>query len=115
MSNESMIANAKAEVLNDGYKTVRGLYGIRDEAIQGFKFFHDGLSDGDAIRVFKDQLKNPKTVFFNHPEDYSLWRVGDIGMEDGVLVPLTPIKLLHRGEAQQTAALRDSLPPQPQV
>lgn len=41
-----------------------------------------------ALRQFEDMVKNPEHPFAKHPEDYSLWKIGDYDDLKGQLINL---------------------------
>lgn len=40
-------------------------------------------TDGEAIRVFSDAVRDASTPFGKHPEDYSLFRCGEFDLQSG--------------------------------
>ena len=38
-----------------------------------------------AMRDFSDECKNEKSYLAQHPEDYSLWRIGEYDEEHGTM------------------------------
>lgn len=46
-----------------------------------------------AIRSFKDAVGDPKHEMHRHPEDYSLWCLGEYDDEKGAMQPVEPIKV----------------------
>jgi len=51
-------------------------------------------SKGTALRMFMDEVANPKSVINHHPEDYSLFHVGEFDELRGVIIPVaTPLSL----------------------
>ena len=58
------------------------------------------LTDGQAMRSFIDSAKDEKSMFFAHPEDFSLVRLGDFDDSLGLLVPLpVPLVLMTASQA----------------
>lgn len=57
-------------------------------------------SDGSAVRSFTDAVNDPSTEFSKHPEDYSMWSLGEFNDATGVFIadPLNN-KLLVEGFA----------------
>lgn len=45
---------------------------------------------GQAIRAFSDQVNNPESDFGRHPEDYSLFVVGEFDEQSGNVVSVVP-------------------------
>lgn len=49
---------------------------------------------GLAIRTFDDQVNNPDSLLNKHPEDFTLFCIGDYDQDTGLLTPLpTPASL----------------------
>lgn len=40
----------------------------------------------EAIRIFKDMANNPKSAIAHHPEDYSLFEIGEFDEDKGDIV-----------------------------
>ena len=49
---------------------------------------------GQAIRYFEDEANNPESPIGKHPQDYSLFQIGEFDDDLGLLTPLVPIKSL---------------------
>lgn len=48
--------------------------------------------NGDmAIRNFHHACLNAQSLFYTHPEDYSLYRIGTYDVETGTIEPAVPI------------------------
>lgn len=43
---------------------------------------------GQAIRSFRDEVNRPESELNKHPEDYSLYKVGEWKAENGIVFPL---------------------------
>jgi len=67
---------------------MRQVYAVRDVKANSFAFPHFDVSHGQAIRAFGDMVRNPKTPFNSHPEDYSLYNIGSWDEIQGTLVSL---------------------------
>lgn len=63
-------------------------YAVRDLKANSFVFPHFDLSHGEAIRQFGDTVRNSKSPFYSHPEDYSLYHLGEFDIVSGILTPL---------------------------
>jgi hypothetical protein len=46
------------------------------------------MSKGEAVRGFSDLANDSSTSFYKHPEDYTLFEIGEYCTASGVLVPL---------------------------
>lgn len=44
-----------------------------------------------AIRSFRDAVKDPKHDMSRHPEDYSLWCLGEFDDNTGAMSPVEPV------------------------
>lgn len=81
------------------------LYAVRDEKMRAFRFYHflpyredkGAAVHGEAARNFGLAVNNPKTEFFSHPADYSLYLVGQLDDEDGRVSDISPKELIARG------------------
>lgn len=54
-------------------------------------------SAGEAVRSFSDAVNNPETDFCKHPEDFSLFDLGDFYVTDGRVVPIKAPECLAQG------------------
>lgn len=63
-----------------------------------------------AIRSFKDAVSDPKHEMHRHPEDYSLWCLGEYDDEKGAMLPVEPLQVARAvdvpGEAEGPSAPR---------
>lgn len=73
------------------------LYSVFDAKTAVFGFPFVAMRDEAAIRAFSDSVNdvsNPNNNWNRHPEDFSLFRVGLMDDETGVLVPQPPVSLV---------------------
>uniref|UniRef100_A0AAU8AW51 Nonstructural protein n=1 Tax=Dulem virus 134 TaxID=3145611 RepID=A0AAU8AW51_9VIRU len=72
-----------------------GVYSIRDVKV-GFLNPTFEMSDAVSRRNFSHAvLNNTDSLFFSHPEDYSLYKIGTFDTETGKLLPLdVPLQLV---------------------
>jgi len=66
----------------------KNVYAVRDLKAASFIFPHFDITHGQAIRGFGDSVRNPKSPFGLHPEDYSLYHIGEFDEEQGILIPI---------------------------
>lgn len=64
---------------------ILGAYGVKDRKAGEFLFLVTMKVEAQAVRFFKDLLKQGQ--FEKHPEDYSIWILGDWNTETGLLNP----------------------------
>ena len=50
-----------------------------------------------AIRSFSDAVQDEASTFFKHPEDYSLWEIGEFDDQTGEIIYYTPHHALGTG------------------
>lgn len=50
---------------------------------------------GIASRTFRDEVHREESMLFKHPEDYTLFKIGEFDDETGMLEPCTPEQLLR--------------------
>ena len=67
---------------------IKNIYAVRDLKATAFLFPHFDASHGEAIRHFGDLVKNTKSPFYAHPEDYSLFFVGQFDDIEAKVIPL---------------------------
>lgn len=73
-------------------------YAIRDSKVDLFAQPMSFRSRGEAIRAFADEVNNEGSMLHKHPEDYSLYEVGEF---DCVAGEFTAIKPVSCGRADQ--------------
>lgn len=66
-------------------KTYKKLYSIKD--LKG-GYFTPFATENDlmALRLFTDDVNNPKSAMFTHPEDYEIWKMGVLCYETGEII-----------------------------
>lgn len=77
------------------------LFGILDAAAGCYRSIFPALSVGEATRGFADLANNPDTDVGRHPQDFSLYRLGEWDDSDGSVVGLQRPEIVI-----QAAALR---------
>lgn len=81
--------NVKAYKQAIGYQepeSVKKLYGIKDTLI-GFCEVMIGINDGAMIRNFAMAVKDKNTMIGKFPENFELWKLGDIAEKTGEYEP----------------------------
>lgn len=66
--------------------------------------------DAAAIRDFSDWVndgRDERNMLFKHPEDFSLFTIGEFDSLSGFITPITPLSLVT------ASALRSALPEKP--
>lgn len=61
-----------------------GLYSIKDLKT-GYLPISTDHNDNSAIRNFEHACKNTDSLFFTHPSDYQLWKLGTFDSDTGVI------------------------------
>ncbi|QXN75069.1 nonstructural protein [Microvirus mar19] len=51
------------------------------------------FNDACAIRNFEHALDNDQSLMFTHPEDFSIYKIGDYDNVSGVITPCNPVIL----------------------
>lgn len=54
--------------------------------------------DATAMRNFCHAIKNSSDVMHSHPQDFSLWKVGEFDNETGAVSSVFPLELIMEGE-----------------
>jgi len=61
------------------------IYSVYDKKMMQYMPVWVARTDGAAIRVFSDEVKRSDSQMHAHPEDFSLWRVGEFDDICGVV------------------------------
>jgi len=70
-------------------------YAVLDAKINDFHLAIFDIQDAGAIRQFHDAVKDPQTKWNKHPEDFSLWSVGDFDTSNGTMIGSIPKNLIN--------------------
>lgn len=78
---------ANLEKMKMPEKTYKKLYSIKD--LKG-GYFTPFATENDlmALRLFADDVNNPKSAMFAHPEDYEIWKIGVMCYETGEITSI---------------------------
>jgi hypothetical protein len=63
-----------------------GLFAVYDAQVKTFMRPFYGRTVGEAERTFGDAVRNPESDWAKHPQDYSLFKLGEFDDESGLLV-----------------------------
>lgn len=66
---------------------ILGVYAIRDSKT-GFLTPTVDQNDAAAKRNFEHAMMNEQSLFFSHPEDYSLYKIATYDTEQGIMTPM---------------------------
>lgn len=70
------------------------VYSVFDSASKSFMRPMFMSTDGQAIRVFQDEANNNKTLIYAHPDQFTLFKIGEFDDNDGELVSIgSPVSL----------------------
>lgn len=70
-------------------------YAVYDAKISDFHLAIFDIKDEGAMRQFSDHVNNSETKWNKHPEDYSLWYVGEFDSTKGSLWGDMPVNLVN--------------------
>lgn len=70
-------------------------YAILDAKIADFHLAIFDIKNEGAMRQFSDAVNDQQTRWNKHPEDYSLWYVGEFDTTKGSLVGVVPENLVN--------------------
>lgn len=82
-------------------------YAVLDAKISDFQLAVFDIKDEGAIRQFSDQVNDKQSRWHRHPEDYSLWYVGEFDTTKGMLSGAIPVNLVN---ATAVTALKEMTP-----
>lgn len=68
---------------------------VRDQGVAAFANPWFAPTVPAAIRYFGDAVNrpDPHNQWLNHPSDFSLWKLGEVELEDGTVEPCKPQQL----------------------
>lgn len=69
------------------------IYAIKDVAIEAFGQPIFVRAQGQAVRSFMDECKNPESQLNKHPNDYELYYIGEYQDETGTIMGVTPERI----------------------
>lgn len=72
------------------------VYAIRDVR-STFTGLTVDTNDATAARNFAHAVMQVGSIMNSHPQDFSLYRLGEFDTDTGVLIPLSPIQLVMDG------------------
>lgn len=73
---------------------IYGVYVIRDNRTSFLTPSVD-FNDASATRNFEHAVQQRESLFFTHPEDYALYKIGEFDTEIGIITPITPVVLCN--------------------
>lgn len=62
------------------------IYAIKDEK-SGYDRIFSAQNDAFANRDFSVVVRDENSMFHNYPNDFSLWRIGELETTNGILEP----------------------------
>ncbi|AXL15295.1 nonstructural protein [Microviridae sp.] len=68
------------------------IFAVYDSKVEGFANPFYAVTRGQAVRMFQDSLDDERSPFSKHPEDYSLFFLGQFNDANGVLDNATAIE-----------------------
>lgn len=69
------------------------VFAVRDMKVEAFLQPFFSPSVGGALRAFGDAANDKQCPFNKHPNDFVLFEIGTYDDSDGMLVPMTPVKM----------------------
>lgn len=69
------------------------IFAVFDTKAQAFNSPFFVSNEGMAIRGFTDAVNDKNNSIGQHPEDYTLFRIGDYNDENGAITPESPATL----------------------
>lgn len=77
------------------------IYSVYDVKTQAFArpfFLHN---DGEAVRVFSDNVNQPDSIINKNPLDFVLYCLGEFNDIDGAIVPMHATKVITATEVKE--------------
>ena len=73
------------------------IFSVLDSRVATFSAPFHHQREASAIRDFSDAVNdasNPNNMWHKHPEDFSLYQVGEFNSETGEIIPVNPKNLV---------------------
>lgn len=67
-----------------------GVFSVYDAAVKAYLPPFFARAPGEAQRMFRDAIRDPKSQFAPHVEDYTLFQLGEFDDMSGDLAPMAP-------------------------
>ena len=74
---------------------------IYDKAVQAYMRPFTCQTEGQAVRVFEDEVNREGSEFSKHPEDYALFKIADFNDHNAELIPYEPVCLRRAHEIER--------------
>ena len=65
------------------------IYSVRD-SLTGFRTVTIGENDAEAMRGFSHACIDKNSLMNSHPNDYTLYKLGELDSESGEIIPFVP-------------------------
>ena len=72
---------------------IKFLYVVYDSKSETYNTPFAEITDASAIRSFAGVCKNPDTILGQHPEDFTLFRIGHYNDQTSEITPQAPERL----------------------
>lgn len=65
------------------------IYSVRD-SLTGFRSITLGENDAESMRGFAHACSSSDSLMHSHPNDYTLYKIGELDTDTGELIPCVP-------------------------
>lgn len=73
------------------------VFSVFDSKAETFNTPFFMAAKGQALRGFQDEVNRKDSEIGKHPEDYTLFHIGEVDLETGLITPLTTPNSLGLG------------------
>lgn len=94
----------------EGAFMIMKMYSVFDSKLAVFGRPWFSQRDAAAIREFSDAVNdgsNPNNQWFRHPEDFSLFSIGEFDDENAELIPQNPVNLVTASALKQLDVFKE--------
>lgn len=74
---------------------------IFDKATEAYMRPFTAQAEGQAVRMFEDEVLRPESEMHRHPEDYALFKIGKFDDNTGTIEPILPTCLRQAHEVKK--------------
>jgi len=72
---------------------MRIICAIKDGAVDAYETTFEVRAQGEALRMFLDEVQNPQSRIHRHPEDFELYKIGMFDEQSGELQGMKPERI----------------------
>ncbi len=85
------------------------IFSVYDAQTEAYMRPWTAQTEGQATRIFTDELQRPESEISKHPADYSLFVIGHFNDSSGEITPQIPNKMLIQGHLTEQKPILEEI------